>query len=132
MFTMPIYTGRNSISLSSVPMDVTGVQVQSDGSTYEELRKEAKKYCELLQKKFPDYQKYDCRFTVKRCNHDFGTYFEVEIEYEEADFDEEFNDSTEFALFVESNLPYTWQDTKVLKFAPEKDEEIPEAQAIAI
>ena len=43
------------------------------------------------------------RLVVKRNDHDFGTYYDVNVR-----FDDEDEEGMDYAYFVESNAPETW------------------------
>ena len=67
-------------------------------------KKECKRYIDLLRKKLgPEPE--GAHFEVKSFPHDFGTYYEAAV-----CFDEDFPDSVEYALRCEDNLPATWDD----------------------
>ena len=67
-------------------------------------KKECRRFIELLRKKFgPEPE--GAHFAVKGFLHDFGTYYEVVIS-----FDEDMPESVEYALRCEDNLPATWED----------------------
>lgn len=79
--------------------------VQVGVSNYQQKAiKECQKYIKLLKKKFPDRPK-ECVFIIKSNPHDFGSYLEVNIK-----FDDESSDQKEYAYNVERNRPETWND----------------------
>ena len=96
------------LELGPTPYGEECVQV-SDADYYSKMKVETKKYIEQLEKRFPQLGDAHCSLRVKGFSHDFGTYHEVCIRYNEDD-----NIAVGFAYFVESNLPEFWNDDKVL------------------
>lgn len=68
-----------------------------------------------LYRCFPDAIAKDVHFRIKWQNHDFGTYGEVVATYEMDNAE-----STDYAFYVENNLPEYW-DTHAMR---EIDEEM--------
>ena len=98
---------KSYIELGPTPTDEECVQVGSE--EYEsEWKKEGKRYIELLQKLFPQYEEFGTSFSIKSFPHDFGTYHEVVIWYEED------TPGEEFVYFVENHLPRTWNDDQIM------------------
>ena len=108
---------RDFIELGSAPVDEDCIQVEDSGSYMGAMVEECQRYKEMLQRIFPDYEDYNCTFSIKSFDHDFGAYYEVVIWYYEPDEDQ--SDGIDFALFVESNLPDTWEDIKVRTYETE-------------
>ena len=81
----------------------SGEDCEQLGPNYDSRRAviECSTYANQLKRMFPD-----CRFTVKRFPHDFGTYMEVVVNYD-TDSEEE----TELAYDVDSGYPESWDDT---------------------
>jgi len=100
---------REYMELGPVPCDEECVQVKTGENYHSEMREEMGKYVELLYKRFPQVQEYGCGFGIKMFPHDFGSYGEVCICYNDADAK-----AQQFAMFVESNLPMKWADVEVL------------------
>lgn len=71
---------------------------------YSAMTKEVRRYANLLDSRFLNIPE-SCYFGVKSELHEFGTYKEAAIYYE---MDNE--EAAQFALFVESNCPATWDD----------------------
>ena len=73
---------------------------------YTEHRAEVRKYVEMLKERFIDAPE-GAWFGVKREDgSDAGTYYEAVVYYLDDD-----NEASDFAFFVESNCPMTWNDT---------------------
>lgn len=94
---------RDYLSLGSTPVEENCAQVGSP-DYYEKVREEGKRYIELLKKKFGE-PPAGAFFKLKGFPHDFGTYHEVCII-----FDDEDEAQADFAFHVENNLPSTWED----------------------
>ena len=94
---------ENYFTLGPTPRDETCAYVGEDDYA-PRARKECRRFIELLRKKFgPEPE--GARLAVQSFPHDFGTYYEVVIH-----FDEDFPDSVEYALRCEDNLPGAWDD----------------------
>lgn len=97
--------------LSSTPINEDCVQVSSNTNYLEPMREECSRYKQMLIDRFPipEYLAPYVGFAIKRFDHDFGGYYEVVIKY---NTDNE--EAVDFMVFVENNLPETWDDTKVM------------------
>ena len=113
-----MFSFREKMELGSSPYDEDCVQV-SKGDYIDAMKEECRRYKSLLEENFPIPEDIDAYFTIKANPHDFGTYYEVCISYDPDD-----EKQTEFALFVEGNLPRVWDDTKKMEFnyVPESQE----------
>lgn len=72
------------------------------------------RYRDLLIKRFGGIDELDkkgVRFSTKVFPHEFGSYREVVVI-----FDDEDEDAVEAALHIENNLPQTWNDETVIGF----------------
>jgi len=84
----------------------------ADMEDYAEMSKEVRRYVQLLKDCFvntPD----SCYFGIVSERHEFGTYKEAVIYFEHKN-----KEAMDFALFVESNSPKTWKDTKKIVWKP--------------
>jgi hypothetical protein len=101
---------RNYIVLSSAPVDEDCVQVSSRVDYVEPMKKECRRFKEMLEKMYKDKIPQNCYFGIKGFPHDFGSYYEVIVYYDDTD-----EESENFAFKLESNLPLKWDevDTKV-------------------
>jgi hypothetical protein len=95
------------LEIGSSPRDEDCVQV-GDGDYILPMKNECRRFKELLEKLMPIPKECNCRYYVKSNPHDFGTYYEVAIQ-----FDEEDAKSSAFAYYVDSYYPQKWNDTKV-------------------
>ena len=105
------------VYLGPVPSDEEPVQIDRDGANALEARHEAQRFAAMLRKVFPDYEHHRCAFVTKSQSHDFGTYYEVAVKFDDKDAA-----ACDYALFVESNTPLTWQDTAIKEYHPEESE----------
>ena len=95
---------KDYLTLESSPTSEPCVQVSSTEDYYSAMCDECCRYAHMLRLRFPQGN-----FGVKTFYHDFGTYREVVIW-----FDDEKEWDLEYVNFVESNLPEKWTDIKVL------------------
>ena len=94
---------KDAISLGPVPTDE---KCESLGPQYDPMRakKECNSFVGQLTREHGEPPP-GVRFKITSNRHDFGTYYDVEIEFEE---DDEF--AVEYALMVEGDLPFEWDD----------------------
>ena len=113
---------RECLELGPVPASEECQQVDGINTDYDKLIDECRRYKDQLETIFPDRLDHCCSFAIKRYPHDFGTYMEVVVYYFEPE--EEDTDSLDFAFFVESNLPDTWEDKSIRNFDVYQSSEI--------
>lgn len=104
---------KETMELGSAPVNEDCAQVGSTNYPSVALE-QCRRYKKLLEAKFGD-PPGDAYFKVKSNLHDFGTYYEVAVVYNENDEKE-----VEFAFHVESNLPETWDDDVKVPVGPRK------------
>lgn len=90
---------REYLELGPVPYEEDCAQVGA-GNYHEKARKECTAYKHQLERLFPKGT-----FTIKSNPHDFGSYYEVCIVYNDND-----ESSSDYAFNVESNLPSNWDE----------------------
>jgi hypothetical protein len=98
---------RNWLEFDTAPYDEECVQVESGSVDYIiPMKQQGRKFIELLNKRFgtPPNEAY---FGLKANDHDFGVYYSVCIFFNDEDEEE-----TKFAYFVENNVPATWDDSE--------------------
>jgi hypothetical protein len=98
-----ILTSYEMLDIGPVPNGEICAQLGADN--YEKLSKiESKAYANQIQRMFPDMP---YGVFIKRTSnpHDFGTYYELAIQY---DINEE--EAVEFVNNIEGNLPEEWDD----------------------
>jgi hypothetical protein len=96
---------RDYLNLESAPYNEECIQVTDKKPYIQEMIEECRKYKTLLTELFPIPSdiKENTYFTIKTFPHDFGSYKEVCII-----FDDENEKSCNFAYYVENNLPSNW------------------------
>ena len=92
------------LTLGSTPCGEDCAQVGTEEYHLRSLL-ECKAYVRQLQQQFGDPLNSSCWYGVKSFPHDFGSYHEVVIY-----FDDENEQSVDFAYNVESNIPEYWLD----------------------
>lgn len=103
---------KDYLSLGCAPTDEDCAQVGSDDYG-PRSRRECRAFVRALRKKFgPEPE--GARICVKKFPHDFGSYREVVVEY-----DDDNEEALQYALKVEDDLPKTWAETGI---KPEEDE----------
>lgn len=94
---------KDYIYIGSSPVEEPCAQVGSP-DYFERSRAECKAFAAQLLRQFPD-QPDSTYFIVKAQAHDFGTYREVVVVYDDAD-----EESLNYALKVEGNTPANWDE----------------------
>ena len=97
------------IELGSCPVNETCISVSND-DYMPAMRAECKRYKTMLEKRFPDIPS-EAYFKIGTNQHDFGTYLDVRII-----FNENNEEASDFAYFVEDNLPTEWNDDSVIRW----------------
>lgn len=100
---------RDFLELGTTPYGEDCAQVGSDNYR-ENARKEANRYIAMLEKRFP-FKPEKCQYGIKWNPHDFGSYAEVVIHFDDQD-----EMSQAYAFHVENNLPETWDDDEAFPF----------------
>jgi hypothetical protein len=95
------------MNIGSSPADEDCVQVGSDNYAAR-AKQECLRYIELLRRKFGP-EPAGTRLVTKGFPHDFGTYYEVCVVYDDND-----RAGLDYALLLEGNSPATWDDDKPL------------------
>ncbi len=97
---------KETIELGSAPVGEDCAQVGSD-DYYERAPKECARYKQQLMKQYEAEHGQPlpegAKLITKSNSHDFGTYYEVAIKFDEAD-----EQAAEAAYWLESNLPEHW------------------------
>jgi hypothetical protein len=98
---------RDYLTLGSSPTEEDCVQI-NEINYYEKSRKECNAYIRQIIRTHGDPPD-QTSIVIQSCVHEFGTYHEVICSY-----DNDIQESVEYALHVEANLPEKW-DAKSLK-----------------
>ena len=94
--------------LGPIPCEEDAVQISQYYDT-SEMVKQVRQFIAMLQERFPNPPDQAFLAIKREGMHDYGTYFEAVIKYNDDD-----RDATEYAFFVEANLPARWDDKEVL------------------
>lgn len=94
---------QDYLNLENTPIEEKCVQVSRDKDYYMAMRAECRAFKHQLERMFPDM--HGAYLTIKSFPHDFGTYCEVCVVY-----NDENEEAMGFACELESNLPETWDD----------------------
>ena len=105
---------RDHMSIGSSPCDEPCAQVGQDNYAVQ-AKQECRRYIELLLKKFGEPPE-GASLSVKGFPHDFGTYYEVVVNYDDDD-----RAGLDYALLLEGNSPATWDDDKPVAPKPKDD-----------
>lgn len=103
------------MELGPTPCDEKCAQV-GDINFRENANKEMKAYIRQLERMFPDYVKHGIYFDKKWFSHDFGSYGEVCI-YWNNDNEEARN----YAYYCEQNTPSNWDEEARKELGIEND-----------
>ena len=95
---------RDYLDLSSVPVSEPCACVGSD-DYMTRARIECRAFAHQLERTFPQAVEAGCSFRVKSNPHDFGTYLEVQVR-----FDDDDEHQTHWAFMIENDLPEAWDD----------------------
>lgn len=94
------------LELGSTPCDEECAQVGSENYA-ENVKKESQRYIRQLKRQFPEWEVKGVSFGLKSFQHDFGTYHEVVVR-----FDEMNDEACSYAYHIEDNLPANWEEEK--------------------
>jgi len=97
----------NYLELGPSPIEEECVQLDPNKDYISDMKAECRRFKALLDRTFPNYAENHACFAVKRFEHDFGTYYEVVIFYDEDD-----EESEGFAYEVERNIPLRWDSVE--------------------
>ena len=94
---------RDSLNLAPVPLGEGCAQL-GEACYSSRARRECTAFINQLKREFGE-PPAGARFKITQNPHDFGTYLDVEIQ-----FDDEDEAASEYAYKVEANLPEYWDD----------------------
>jgi hypothetical protein len=100
---------RDYMTLGSVPYEEDCIQMGKDGQ-----REECRKFVHMLREKFVNIPE-QASFSVKSNPYEYDCYYEAAVNWNDDD-----EESTQFALFVESNIPARWDDTEQIDWKAPK------------
>lgn len=93
---------KDHIELGPVPYEEDCQQVGTPTYDATEARNECRRFIELIRTRL-GHEPEGARLKITSNPHDFGTYFEVVVE-----FDDFFEEAVNYAFHVESNIPARW------------------------
>jgi hypothetical protein len=93
---------RDTMSLGSTPWDEDCEQVPyKDGGI--KARRECRAYINQLKRQWPDWETVGVAFRISSNPHDFGTYHDVEVVW-----DDQGEEQIRLAYAIEGELPEKW------------------------
>lgn len=98
---------KDELFLSPTPVGEDCAQLGSQ-DYHSKAKKECSSFINQLKREFGEPPAFS-RIRIKQCPHDFGTYLDVVVE-----FDDENDEATQYAYKLEANLPENW-DKESLK-----------------
>ena len=101
---------KQYLELGNCPYNEEGVQVSKE-EYLEKMILESLNYITLLRIKFPQANKYNCKFSIKSFPSYIGNHQEVVINYDTED-----GNAIRYAFFVDSHLPAKWSDDGEIAF----------------
>ena len=108
---------RDSLNLSPTPVGEDCAQL-GDANYSIRARQECRAFIQQLKREFGE-PPAGATFKITQNPHDFGTYLDVDIQFNDED-----DAASEYAYKVEANLPEFWDaEAKKELFAGEEDEE---------
>jgi hypothetical protein len=102
-----IKMSRDSFSVNSVPYEEECAQVGEDNYRRKAMV-ECVAYINQLQRLFPEAKSHGIEFNMKWHSHDFGSYAEVELYFDESD---------DYAYHIDKNLPSNWDEKALSEIA---------------
>ena len=95
---------REYLELCSVPTDEPCAMVGADDYA-KRARIECHAFIDQLERAFPHAVDAGCTFRIRSNPHDFGTYYEVAVFYDDDD-----EEQTRAVYDIENDLPTTWDE----------------------
>jgi len=103
------------LELGPVPYDESCAQ-SGEENFHKRAQKEVQAFVRQLQRQFPELPD-GCQFRMISCPHDFGTYYEAVIRFNDND-----DIASEFAFRVENEVPANWDEIALQELAIKKEE----------
>lgn len=103
--------------LGPTPYEEDAIQLTPTCDTIA-MRKQVRDYVTMLEQRFPDAPE-EAYFSIKSEYHDYGTYYEAIVKYNEDN-----EDAVKYAFCVESNLPARWNDKEKIDWKEQVLEEV--------
>ena len=96
---------RDYLDLAPTPVNEPCAMVESTGEYLLRMRVECRAFAHQLERVFPQAIEAGCSFRVKSNPHEFGSYLEVQVCFNDND-----EAQTHWAFMIENDLPETWDD----------------------
>lgn len=96
------------LSISSCPSDEDAAQLGKDPEFDKKNRAECQRFIELIRKNL-GVEPPGAALVIKANYHDFGTYREVNVRYDESS-----SEAFHYALLVEACAPQTWDESPLV------------------
>jgi hypothetical protein len=96
---------RDYLDLSPTPVGEPCALVEPTGDYLQRMKAECRAFAHQLERTFPQAIEAGCSFRIKSNPHDFGSYLEVQVR-----FDDDDEHQTHWAFMIENELPETWDD----------------------
>ncbi len=93
---------KDYLTLGSTPCGEDCASVGAD-DYYERMKIEAKAYIAQLKRMFPLWEEKNVRFVNKGHAHDFGTYHEIAVVFDDND-----ESAVDYAYEIDNGLPEAW------------------------
>ena len=93
----------DELSLSPTPVGEDCAQLGAQ-NYQQQAQKECRAFINQLKREFGEPPAYTA-LKIKRCPHDFGTYLDVVVQFDDRD-----EASVQYAYKVEANLPENWDE----------------------
>jgi hypothetical protein len=97
---------KDYLELGTTPYNEECVQVNPLGDYHESMLMECKRYKSQLENMFPASVFPDVYFKIKWYPHDFGSYAEVVVIFDDND-----KESMTQAYYIEDHLPDNWAES---------------------
>jgi porphobilinogen deaminase len=96
---------RDYLDLAPTPIDEPCAMVEKSGDYLPRMRAECRAFAHQLERTFPEALEAGCSFRVKSNAHEFGSYLEVQVCFNDND-----EHMTHWAYMIEAELPELWDD----------------------
>jgi porphobilinogen deaminase len=96
---------RDYLDLAPTPIDEPCAMVEKTGDYLPRMRAECRAFVHQLERTFPEALEAGCSFRVKSNAHEFGSYLEVQVCFNDND-----EHMTHWAYMIEAELPELWDD----------------------
>jgi len=96
---------REIIEIAAVPYNESCEQCGTENYDPAHARRECRAFINQLERQFPQVEESGAYFKIVSRDHDFGTYYEVGVSYDESN-----EDQIKIAYLVEEEAPSEWDE----------------------